>query len=175
MPLPAPAPRKLVHTRTITCCGYERTDGLWDIEGHLTDVKTGRHLSRHGGRERGRGQPIHDMWIRLTVDLDLLIHDVDALTDQGPYPVCGDITPHFKRLKGVTVGAGWRKQVQARLGGIEGCTHLVELLGPVATTAFQATVRARDERSAGKPHAKRPYQINSCHAYREDGDAVRER
>ena len=33
MPLPAPAPRTLKHTRAIECTGYEREDGLWDIEG----------------------------------------------------------------------------------------------------------------------------------------------
>ena len=40
MPLPNPVPRKLMHTRAIECNGYEREDGLWDIEAHLTDTKT---------------------------------------------------------------------------------------------------------------------------------------
>ena len=32
---------------------------------------------------------------------------------------------------------GLSADVRERLGGTEGCTHIVELLGPVATTAFQ--------------------------------------
>ncbi|MBO6784243.1 MAG: DUF2889 domain-containing protein, partial [Alphaproteobacteria bacterium] len=40
MPLSPPAEREHIHTRTVECAGYRRTDGLWDIEGHLTDVKT---------------------------------------------------------------------------------------------------------------------------------------
>ena len=40
MPLTNPAPRKLMHTRAIDCKGYERADGLWDIEAHLVDTKT---------------------------------------------------------------------------------------------------------------------------------------
>lgn len=175
MPLPAPATRTLKHTRTVECRGYEREDGLWDIEGHLTDIKTYVHSRRDGGRERQPGDPVHDMWLRLTIDLDLKIHDVETATDSSPYAGCGSITPNYKRLIGLTIGPGWRKAINERVGGIEGCTHLVELLGPLGTTAFQATGRAREARNAGKPVTRRPYQINSCHTYRDDSPAVRER
>ena len=40
MPLPAPAPRQLLHKRVVQCWGYRREDGLWDIEGRLVDTKT---------------------------------------------------------------------------------------------------------------------------------------
>ena len=40
MPLSPSAPRQLMHNRAIECRGYEREDGLWDIEGHLVDTKT---------------------------------------------------------------------------------------------------------------------------------------
>lgn len=175
MPLPEPAPRKLMHTRQIECKGYEREDGLWDIEAHLVDTKTTVHTRRQGGRERQPGEPVHNMWLRLSIDLDLKIHDVEAVTDDGPYPHCGAIAPNFKKLKGVTIGPGWRRKTLELLGGIKGCTHLVELLGPIGTTAFQATGRARDAHNAGKPMTKKPYQLNSCHVYRDDSDAVRER
>jgi len=175
MPLPAPAPRTLKHTRAVECCGYERADGLWDIEGHLVDTKTYVHSRRDGGRERQPGEPVHNMWLRLTVDLDLKIHGVEAVTDSSPYETCGNITVNFKKLVGLTIGPGWRKAIAERVGGVLGCTHLVELLGPLGTTAFQATGRAREARNAGKPVTKKPYQINSCHIYKEDAPAVLER
>jgi hypothetical protein len=175
MPLPTPAPRKLIHTRTIECKGYEREDGLWDIEANLADTKTYTHLRRDGGRERKAGEPVHNMWLRLTIDLDLVVHDVEAHTDAGPYSHCGDITPNFKKLVGLKIGPGWRREIAARVGGIQGCTHLVELLGPLGTTAFQATGRAREAHNAGKHSHKKPYQIGSCHVYKEDGAAVLER
>ncbi len=176
MPLSSPASRKLMHTRAIECTGYERDDGLWDIEAHLVDTKTYAHTRRQGGRERQPNEPVHDMWIRITIDLDLKIHDVEAKTDEGPYPVCGDIAPNFKALAGITIGAGWRKSIAERVGGVKGCTHLGELLGPLGTTAFQATGRARAARSAGKPATgKKPYQLNSCHVYKDDAPAVLER
>jgi hypothetical protein len=175
MPLSPSAPRKRIHTRTIQCSGYERDDGLWDIEAHLTDTKTVVHNRHHGGRERQPGEPVHDMWIRLTIDLDMKIHEVEAKTDEGPYPLCGDITPNFKTLAGLTIGPGWRRSIAERVGGVKGCTHLVELLGPLGTTAFQATNRARQARHAGQPVTKKPYQLNSCHIYKDDAPAVLER
>ncbi|MBX9812406.1 MAG: DUF2889 domain-containing protein [Burkholderiales bacterium] len=175
MPLPNPAPRKLMHIRAIECKGYEREDGLWDIEAHLVDTKTYVHTRREGGREREPGEPVHNMWLRLTIDLDLKIHDVEAATDDGPYSICGDITPGFKSLIGLTIGAGWRREIAACVGGVKGCTHLVELLGPLGTTAFQATGRAREARNAGKPLTQKPYQLNSCHVYKDDSPAVKER
>jgi hypothetical protein len=175
MPLTKPASRQLMHTRAIECKGYEREDGLWDIEAHLVDTKPYAHTRRMGGHERQPNEPVHDMWIRVTIDLDMKIHDIEASTDRGPYPVCGDITPNFKGLAGVTIGPGWRKAIAERVGGVRGCTHLVELLGPLGTTAFQATGRARHARTAGKPLTKKPYQLNSCHVYKDDAPAVLER
>jgi hypothetical protein len=175
MPLTEPAPRRLIHTREIECRGYEREDGLWDIEAHLRDTKTQVHPRRAGGRARQPGEPVHDMWLRVTIDLDMKIHDVEAKTDEGPYAICGNIAPHFKGLIGITIGAGWRKRIAESVGGVKGCTHLVELLGPLGTTAFQATGRARQARSAGKPITRKPYQLNGCHVYKEDGPIARER
>ena len=69
-----------MHTRAIECKGYERQDGLWDIEGELTDTKSYLHTRRQGGRERKPGEPVHHMWLRLTIDLDMRIHDAEAAT-----------------------------------------------------------------------------------------------
>jgi hypothetical protein len=160
MPLPQSAPRRLIHTRRIEVQGFEREDGLWDIEAHLVDTKAVPHSRRNGGRDRAPGEPVHDMWLRLTIDLDMVVHDVEACTDSGPYAICGDITVNFKRLIGLKIGPGWRKEIRARVGGIEGCTHMV---------------RERRSRNAGKPVTKKPYQIGSCHVYEEGSPAVRQR
>jgi len=175
MPLTSPVSRQLMHTRAIECKGYERDDGLWDIEAHLADTKTFVHTRRSGDSVRQPAQPVHDMSLRVTIDLDMKIHDVEARTDEGPYPICGDIVTNFKALVGLTIGKGWRRSIAERVGGVRGCTHLVELLGPLGTTAFQATNRARQARSAGKPVLKKPYQLNSCHVYKDDAPAVLER
>ena len=41
MPLPKnDIDRELLHVRNIQCKGYKRSDGLWEIDGWLTDIKT---------------------------------------------------------------------------------------------------------------------------------------
>ena len=78
--------------------------------------------------------------------------------------------------------------MRERLGGVHGCTHIVELLGPVATTAFQ-TISSRKARDlalehrikVGKPPRpvdpaapkKKPYVVDTCHAWAADGSVVR--
>jgi hypothetical protein len=175
MPLSTAAPRNAIHIRRVECQGFQREDGLWDIEGHMTDVKTHVHHRRDGGHLRAAGEPIHDMWMRLTIDLDFVIHGCEAVTEAAPYRGCGDITPDFKALIGLKIGPGWRRRTMEVLGGTRGCTHLVELLGPMATTAYQATGRARAERDKLRPSTKKPYQIDSCHIYDSNGPAVLER
>lgn len=175
MSLSTPATRQHLHTRTVTCQGFRRDDGLWDIEGHITDVKTYPFPNDHRGTIEP-DDPIHDMWIRLTLDNDFVVRAVEAVTDKGPFGVCGAITPSFQQLVGLRIGLGWTRAVKERLGGVAGCTHLVELLGPVATTAFQTIypVLSRERVKAGKPEARsRPPMLDTCHALAADGDIVK--
>lgn len=172
MPLSTPAPRKLVHRRAVKCRGYHREDGLWDIEGHVVDTKT----YAFENRERGTiepGEPIHDMWVRVTVDDNLVIHDAEAVTDHGPFSVCPAIADRFKLLVGLRIGRGWRRKVQELLGGVNGCTHLRELLGPVATTAFQTIYPIKSRRKGEANNGKKPPILDSCHALASDSEIVK--
>jgi hypothetical protein len=174
MPLSAPAPRHKFHDRLVECHGYRREDGLWDIEGHLVDTKTYSFPTRLRG-EIQAGEPVHEMWLRLTIDEDLLIHEAEAVTDHGPFPMCPDITPRFSLLAGIRIGPGWTRAVSSRVGGVLGCTHLRELLKPMATTAYQTLVGARQARTRQAVESGRPpANLNTCHAYAPDSPVVRE-
>ena len=129
MPLPEASHRKHVHTRTIDCRGYEREDGLWDIEAHMIDTKNYQFRNNWRG-EMQIGEPLHEMLLRVTIDDDFLIRDVIAVTDNAPFKMCPDISPAYKALIGVKMGPGWRKAIRMKVGGIQGCTHLTELLFP---------------------------------------------
>lgn len=172
MPLSPPAPREKLHNRDVTCRGYRREDGLWDIEGHLVDTKTYSFPNRHRGEVRS-GEPVHEMWIRLTIDEDMVIHEAEASIEFGPYAVCPDIVDRFRRLEGLRIGAGWTRAVGQRVGGVNGCTHLVELLRPIATTAFQTLVAARSKRPQN-PN-ERPAWLDTCHAHASNSVVVKER
>lgn len=174
MPLsPARVPREHIHTRTVTCQGYERDDGLFDIEGRMTDTKTYDIENRDRGGQIKAGEAIHDMSIRLTIDLAFNIKQVEAVIDHSPFNICPKIADKFKRLEGEQIAAGWNSKVKTLFAGSQGCTHLTELLGPIATTAFQATVRARQQQTVSNPTSSFNPLINSCHALAEDTEVVR--
>lgn len=176
MPLPAPAPRKLAHTRTISMEAYARDDGLWDLEGQLIDVKPYAFANKdRGGIEAG--EPLHDMLVRLTIDNHFEIMAIDVAMDSTPYSICPRITPNFQELVGHRIGPGWRRKLKEIAGGVKGCTHVLELLGAMATVAYQAAYSS--EKVTGKKRVKDPsatakFMVNTCHAYRADGPVVQE-
>ncbi len=177
MPLSPSAPREPIHLRHVVCSGFHRADGLWDIEGHLTDVKSYDFESRLRGAVTA-GSPVHEMWVRLTVDDELVIRDVEAVTDYSPFPICPAIAVNFARLKGLHIRPGFYMKVKELLGGVEGCTHLVEMLGPIATTAYQTIYPYRDRlrRAQGEPRpaTKRPPFIDTCHGWSSTGEVVKQ-
>ena len=104
MPLSPPVGRQHLHTRRVTCQGFFREDGLWDIEGRITDEKTYEHANEWRGPLKA-GDFVHDMSIRLTLDHKFTIVDVEAVTDKSPYRICGGIAPD----SGVAAVSVWSK------------------------------------------------------------------
>ncbi len=127
MPLSsAPVDRSRLHVRAVTYEGYRRGDDLFDIEGHLTDVKDHDYTLLTGVRRSG--EPVHDMWIRLTIGGDYLIRAIEVRTDEMPYPgACDLITPAYDKLVGASLLHGFRRTLQEAMGGVRGCSHLTEL------------------------------------------------
>lgn len=173
MPLPQPAERQAIHTRRIECHGFRRADGLWDIEAHLVDTKAVPFPLR----ERGLltpGEPLHDLWLRLTVDEELVIRDAQAASDSTPYASCGEVAPWYGRLVGLRIAPGWEREVRGLVGGVAGCTHLTELLRPLASAAVQ-TVRfspAPREPEAAVLRQPPPALLDTCHSYDRTGSTV---
>ena len=166
MPLPNAAPRKLLHNRDIVCQGYEREDGLWDIEGCLVDTKSYSFTNQERGVVSA-GAPVHHMTIRLTIDADMVIHAALAASDATPFGACAAVTEGFTALVGLRIGPGWRLAVRERMGGVKGCTHLTDmLLGPLSVTAYQTIGPSRATKGKGDG---RPPLLNSCHAFASDG------
>lgn len=175
MPLSKPTGRELLHERDITIHGYRRTDGRFDIEAHLVDTKSYSFPNEDRG-EIPAGEPLHEMWVRLTVDENLMIEASEAVTEHGPYMICPDAAPNFARLAGLRIGRGFLRAAGERVGGVAGCTHLRELLQQLGTTAIQTLYAVRvHKEEAEDAEARRPRMLNSCYAYAADGPVVRRR
>lgn len=190
MPLSQPATRERLHTRAIEINGYHRADGLYDIEAHLTDCKSFGQTNFDRGYIEA-GDPVHDMWLRLTVDEKMHIHDAEAVSDKTPYAMCPTAAPNFSRLVGLQIKAGFLREATHRVGGVAGCTHLRELLQQMATTTFQTINPAKARREMANEAEHRGSDaldtritekwgggnkiLNTCLAYDDKGPLVKRR
>lgn len=172
--LSEPAAREDRHNRQVTCRGFARKDGLLDIEGELIDTKAYDFPSSTHG-VIASGSPVHHMQVRITIDFDMVIQHAEAVTVHGPYAICPKGADNITGLIGLQIGPGWKRKVQTAIGGPKGCTHITELMGPMATTAFQTLYgeKARQKRdTTGADQTQQlktplPSLTNSCIAYAE--------
>lgn len=168
-----PVEREELHHRQIDLRFFRRTDGLYEVEGRLVDTK--RHAFRRQLHHEDipAGDPVHDIMVRLVIDDALLVHDAVSVMQTTPFATCLGATSTLGPLKGLRIGEGWIKRVRERLGGAASCTHIVELLGPMASTAFQGLAPQRIAR-INEPHneAMRLAKVNSCFAYAAEREVV---
>ena len=171
MPLPSPVgSRTLTHRRRVQFEGYRRADGLYDIEAHLHDVKPVDFLLSTGARPAGT--PIHDMWIRLTLDAEYRIVEAVARTDATPYEgVCERIAPDYRNLVGLNLLRGFRKAVHDRFAHVKGCTHLNEMLLQFPSAAIQARSAEQADNADG-PGGTQPFHLDQCQALDTHGPIV---
>ena len=181
-----PVERELSHTRNITCKGYLRHDNNWDIEAEMQDLKNYSFANEDRGGTVHKGEKLHNMFVRLTIDADMCIIDAEAFTKYSPYAICPDICDHYKKLIGLKIAPGWTREIKNLFSGVHGCTHITELLGTMATIAFQtifadkARLKMQDDKGKSKNNNDGddlpdvpPLHLNTCHALRLDGDVVK--
>ena len=176
MPLSEPAEREPLQTRKVEVSSFRRQDGRWDVEGRLTDVAA-LPIKNYTGGVIEAGTPIHDMRVRLTLNDTREIVNVDVAMDAHPYPVCPGILPSYQKLKGEKIGPGWNRRIRELFGGVGGCVHIVDLLGPVGTIGFKSVIResGQDDAAPEDRVDDKPYQVNTCHALASNGPIVRDR
>jgi hypothetical protein len=164
--LPATVAREPLHRRAIDIRGYKREDGLYDVEAHLVDTKP--YDFKLAAGVRPAGEPIHEMWLRITVDRQLHIVDAAASMEAVPYVEhCGTIAPAYRKLVGLAIRPGYQQKLKELFGGIRGCTHVTELALALATATFQTLAGQRVQ-----DPDKRPFQLDRCHALDATGPVV---
>ena len=170
MPLSAPAvARTPQHIRRIHFNSFVREDGLWDIEGELLDTKAVDvpFVNREGVRRAG--ESIHHMWLRVTVNPQLVVQSIEAAMDAHPLGGCPAALEGMQKMVGACMARGWRKSIDTHLGGVAGCTHLRELLFNLATATFQ-TIHAAFQNEGDEP----PRHLGQCTGWDFSGQGVKE-
>jgi Protein of unknown function (DUF2889) len=160
MPLSAPAPRREVHHRVIDMQVYARDDGLFDVEARLIDRKPFDFVRPSSPIPVPAGQALHDLKVRLTLDKSFLVHAIEASSDVTPWGICRETEATLQVLVGERVARGWSSKVKERLRGAAGCTHLMEMLVTLGTTALQG-IRGSDPGLRLGAEGK----LDSCYAF----------
>lgn len=163
--MPGEVTREELHFRRIDCRGFRRSDGLFEVEGHLTDRKPSDFRPPSDVRVVQANQPIHSHWLRLVFDMDMVIREVSASIESFPYDECPQGGESLQALVGLRIGPGWNAEVRRRLPSAETCTHLKEMLAPLATAAYQSMEGLRPDLFHAVRADGRPVNLDSCYAY----------
>lgn len=171
MPLSVPeSGREEIYFRHIDYTGYRREGVLWDIEGHLKDLRSADFPCVERGGFIRAGEAFHEMRLRLTVDDDLKIHGIEAVVENSPFKICPCTQAIFQKIVGLTICPGFIKEVRARIPVKLGCTHLFDLLLGTASAAFQTVGQVRYFKYC---RGLKPDMIDTCLAWDSAGDVVK--
>lgn len=165
--------RQEIHHRQVDLRFYGRSDELYEIVGRLVDTKSHPFRRQLAEQDLPPGVALHDISVRLVISADMRVVEASAQMDATPFSVCPGATRALQSLKGLQIGAGWNKKVREVLGGAASCTHIVELLGPMATTAFQGLAPQRlAAMNSASGEEQRKERVDSCYAYSSQGEVV---
>ena len=175
--LPEPAAREAVHTRSILCRSFRRDDGLLDIDGRFIDTRPFAYDSVFRGRCQA-GSALHNMQLRLTIARDRSIAALVSAMPSTPYEGCAGVNPNFQRLVGLSIAKGFRKAMREKIGGVEGCTHILALLDAMSAAAVQAFASAAyAPKKPGQPEPVRIWKldalVDTCFSYRREGEVMK--
>jgi len=170
---PSDVTREEMHFRRIDMRGYRRSDGLYEVEGRVTDRKPHDFTSPNGFKCVPAGDAIHDMGVVLVFDESMTVRAVRAFTGSAPYDSCFEAPATLQVLVGLRLASGWGAEVRKHLSGAACCSHLKEILVPIATVAYQTLTMLRSSRPDILNAQGVPVKIDSCYAYARNRDVVR--
>ena len=165
--------REELHYRRIDFRGFRRSDGLFEIEARLTDRKTHDFEPPSGARKVPAGDFIHDHGLRVAFGDDMVIREITTAIRAYPYRECPGGGETLQSLVGLRIGPGWNSELRRRLPAGDTCTHLKEMMIPLASAAFQTLYSVRTGGVNDVNAQGRPSKIDSCYAYGTSRELVR--
>jgi hypothetical protein len=140
-----------------------------DIEGLLIDTKP-TPVELVTGTTIEAGAAIHRMRVCITVNRDRWIVAAKADSEAYPHRECKEAEGAYLKLVGLRIEPGFTRQVKQLFRGEAGCTHMTELIPPMATTLFQVLWGDGEFASTDSVTSS---PLGACYGLRLDGHVVR--
>ena len=168
-------PLRPSHASACTCArryeGYKRADGLCDIEAHLIDIKDHDFTLMTGVRRAG--EPIHDMWLRVTIDRNFTI-----VRRRGAHrracPIRAAATGSRRPTASSSARTSSQRLPQARCRRCSAACAAARTSprcsAGLPTAAIQTFAGLRDARTRA---TAKPFQLDHCHALETTTETVR--
>ncbi len=148
------------------------------VTGHLRDTAP---VPESQGGDGHATFTVHEMSLSLLIRTsDLVVEDATADMSTFPHAECPLIAPHYAVLRGLSITKGFSRELNERLGGAAGCSHLKEIARNIAPVVIQSMTISRTPHTRpvgtthtdGTPTPTGP-AVGSCHVWKEEGVAVR--
>lgn len=164
----------LIHSRNITVNTFELGENELFIEGILQDH---RYFPSYlyTAREYIDEGTIHDIRVKLKISLpELVIEEAGAEMETVPNELCKEVKDMLQILVGMRVRKGFTYAVKTRMGGRQGCLHMVNLILAMGSAAVQGqwayySRRRHEGQEETAPDTDLSLVANSCHLWRENG------
>ena len=127
--------REKIHNREIKISTYKTSDRDIIVEGQLIDNKLIETL--HFTGEHRSPDTIHHLIIRLLINKDLAISDVEVEMPRTPHDECVETIDSLQILKGMKIARGFTMKIKEMFSNGKGCSHLAELIISMAPAAVQ--------------------------------------
>lgn len=164
--------REEMHHRRLDFRGYRRSDGQFEVRAHLTDRKPVDFTPPGDSRIVPAGAPVHDLGVTVVFDRSMVITRIGTFIASHPYRQCPGGGDTLQAMVGVSIGAGWNRAIRERLPSCDTCTHLREILPPLASAAYQTMTIERLHLVDARDRDGNPVKIDSCYAYGRNRELV---
>jgi hypothetical protein len=167
---------KKLNDRRIDVSTYDYDAQTVLIEGRLVDHRHVR-VTDVNDEERPPGI-LHDLLIRMLIDVNhLTIKKVACEMHSVPNKYCREVENSLEAVEGITISAGFTERVKNKVGGKQGCAHLVALLLSMAPIAIQAALLQAARKSVDTNRLSEPMMTlleDTCWPWRKDGPLMAE-
>ena len=162
-----------VHRRDHKISTYKAENHSIIVEGTLFDQRL-IDIHHFSGTIRLAGIQ-HDMVIRLLVNPDLTIEDVEVEMPGHPHEECPETMESLQQIKGLKISRGFTMKIKELFSQGRGCSHLSELLIAMAPAAVQGfwTAFSSDSQPENVDNTVKPFLTDTCWVWRKDGNAIK--